>query len=121
VRLYIFSDPIVVTVKADESGAWTYILNKELSDGTHQVISAITDSGGHILAKSESFPFIKEAAAVSIGVPLLPQTAASPGFFSGASFYALIAIIIALLGIGLSMIGFMVYRKGDTEGSAPAV
>jgi hypothetical protein len=119
VRIYIFSNPIVVTVKADESGAWTYTLDKELPDGTHQVVSAITDSGGRILAKSEPLPFVKEAAAVSLGAPLLPQAEEAPGFFSGASLYAFIAILIALLGLGLSVIGFMVYRKGDTSGSAP--
>jgi len=120
VRLYIYSDPIVVTVKADESGAWTYVLDKELPDGTHQVISAITDSGGRILAKSEPLPFVKEAAAVSVGTLLLPQAPEAPGFFSGASLYAFIAIIIALLGLGLSVIGFMAYRKGDIDGQTPA-
>lgn len=120
VRVYIFSDPIVVTVKADESGMWTYVLDKELPDGTHHVISAITDSGGRILAKSESLPFIKEAAAVSLGTQLLPSAVETPGFFSGASLYAFIAILIALLGLGLSVIGFMVYRKGETHGQIPA-
>jgi hypothetical protein len=119
VRIYIFSNPIVVTVKADDTGAWTYTLDKELSDGTHQVVSAITDSGGRILAKSEPLPFVKEAAAVSLGAPLLPVAQEAPGFFSGASLYAFIAILIALLGLGLSVIGFMVYRKGDTSGSTP--
>lgn len=115
VRLYIFSDPIVVTVKADDTGVWTYTLDKELSDGTHQVISAITDSSGHILAKSQSLPFIKEAAAVSIDTALLPTLPETQGFLSDASLYALIAIILALFGLGLSVIGFMVYRRGDTD------
>jgi hypothetical protein len=115
VRTYIFSEPIVVTVKADNTGAWTYILDKELPDGTHQVISAITDAGGRILAKSEPFPFVKEAAAVSAGTLIFPKTPEAPVFFSNTSLYALIAILIALLGLGLSVIGFMVYRKEDSD------
>jgi hypothetical protein len=119
VRMYVFSNPIVVTVKADDTGAWTYVLDKELPDGTHHVVSAITDSGGRILAKSEPLPFVKEAAAVSVGTLLFPEAKEAPGFFSGASLYALIAILIALVGLGFSVIGFMVYRK--TDGDEPTI
>ncbi len=116
VTLYIFSDPIVVTVKADAAGSWTYTLDKELPDGTHQVYSAITDGGGRILAKSQPLPFVKVAAAVSVGSPdLMPQTG-ELGFFSGASLYAMIAIMLALLGVALSIIGFIVRQKNDTDG-----
>ena len=114
VTLFIFSEPIVVTIKTDESGAWTYTLDKTLSDGSHEIYSAITDSGGHILAKSEPLPFVKEASAVSIGSSALLPGNNEPGFFSGASLYAFIAIIIGILGIAFSIIGFMVRRR-DTE------
>lgn len=115
VTLFIFSDPIVVTVKADDSGAWTYTLDKELPDGTHQVMSTITDGGGHILAKSEPLPFVKEASAVSIGSPfLVPQTEA-PGFFSGGSLYALIATLIGVLALALVLIGFIVRRHPSEQ------
>lgn len=111
VTLYIFSDPIVVTVKTDEFGAWTYTLDKALADGSHEVYSAITDSGGHILARSEPLPFVKEASAVSVGSAALLPANAEPGFFSGASLYAFIAIIIGILGIAFSIIGFVVRRR----------
>ena len=110
VTLFIFSEPIVVTVKADESGAWTYVLNKELPDGTHQVMSAITDGGGHILAKSAPLPFVKEAAAVSIGSPLLAAQPEAPGFFSGGSLYVLIATLVGVFTLALVLIGFIVKR-----------
>lgn len=114
ITLYIFSDPIVVTIKTDESGAWTYTLDKALADGSHEIYSAITDSGGHILAKSEPLPFVKEAQAVSFGSAALLPGNTEPGFFSGASLYAFIAIIIGMLGIAFSIIGFIVRRR-DVE------
>jgi hypothetical protein len=115
VTLFIFSEPIVVTVKADESGAWTYTLDKELPDGTHQVMSALTDGGGHILAKSEPLPFVKQAAAVSIGSPLLVAQPESPGFFSGGSLYVLIAILISVFALGIVLIGFIVRRRPSEQ------
>ncbi len=116
VTIFVFSDPIVVTIKTDASGAWVYTLDKELADGTHQVMSAITDGGGRILAKSEPLPFVKQAAAVSIGSDILVPTQQTPGFFSGASLYAFIAILIGLLGAAFSVIGFISHRRsqGDT-------
>lgn len=110
VTLYIFSEPIVVTVRTDASGEWSYTLDKELPDGDHHVVSAITDGGGRILAKSEPLPFVKVAQAVTAGnVELaLPSANQEPGFFSGISLYAFMAIIAAALGLGFLSIGFMV-------------
>ena len=116
VTLFIFSEPIVVTVKADNTGAWTYTLNKELADGSHKVVSAITDEGGHILAKSETLPFVKVAAAVSVGGSALLPSSEKPGFFSGPSLYAFIAILIGLIGVAFSIIGFVVHQRGTKEG-----
>ncbi len=118
ITLFIFSDPIVVTVKSDESGAWTYTLDKELPDGTHQVVSAITDSGGRILAKSEPLPFVKEAAAVSLATLPIGVSNEAPSFWGGGSLFALIAVFVGLIGIALSVIGFMVHRRhdGDIQG-----
>jgi hypothetical protein len=105
VTLYIFSEPIVVTVKADGAGAWVYTLDKELPDGTHQVYSTITDAGGRILAKSEPLPFVKADPS-------------APGFFTGASLYAMIAILVGIFGIAISIIGFIVRQKSIADSEA---
>ncbi len=116
ITLYIFSNPIVVTVKADAAGEWTYTLDKELPNGSHQVVSAITNEGGHILAKSEPLPFVKEAAAVSVGANALLPNQTTPGFFTSASLYAFIAILIGLLGVAFSIIGFVVHQRSPAGG-----
>ncbi len=115
VTLFIFSNPIVVSVKAGADGSWTYTLDKELPDGAHQVVSALTDAGGRILAKSEPLPFVKVAAAVSVGSEGLISTQEAPSLFSGSSLYTFIVIMIALVGLAFSIIGFIVHRKRDEE------
>lgn len=116
VTLYIFSDPIVVRVKADSSGAWVYTLDAELPDGTHEVVSAITDTGGRILAKSEAAPFVKTAAAVSFGATELLPSQSAPSFFSGTYFYLLVALLVALLLVAFTVVGMMVKQKNVREG-----
>ena len=75
VTLYIFSTPVVVTVKVDVSGAWTYTLDSELEDGTHELHVAMVDAGGKILAKSPVVPFVKRAEAAEFTPLLIPATA----------------------------------------------
>ncbi|MDP2685069.1 MAG: Ig-like domain-containing protein [bacterium] len=65
-KLYIYSDPIVVTTKTDASGNFTYTLDKNLLDGEHEVYVTINDDTGKIT--KQSFPlsfFIRRAQAVT--------------------------------------------------------
>ena len=73
VTLYIFSTPVVVTIKTDTSGAWTYTLSSELPNGNHSLYVATVDAGGKIIAKSPEVPFIKTAEAAEF-TPLLVST-----------------------------------------------
>jgi fibronectin type 3 domain-containing protein len=119
VTLFIYSEPIVVTIKTDASGEWVYTLDHELSDGHHEVYSAITDVTGRILAKSEPLPFVKQASAVSIASPLLlPNTNVAPGFFSGNSLYVLLTVLVLIVGVAILVIGVItrgsVLRRGDS-------
>ncbi len=118
VTLYIYSEPTVVTLKTNASGEWVYTLEKELPDGEHQVIVAITDGGGRVLAKSEPFRFVKVAQAITIGniVLAVPVAIAEPGFFAGYSLYAFIVIMIGILGAGFLIIGFIAKNRSDDDG-----
>ncbi len=66
VTLYIYSTPIIVTVKTDTTGEWEYILNRELEDGQHMVYTATVNNTGKILAKSAPFAFAKTAEAATL-------------------------------------------------------
>ncbi len=101
--LYIFSLPIVVTVKTDNDGYWKYTLDKELDDGKHKVFVALTDVKGAVVAKSKLLPFIKEAQAISIEeINPIDTRDGNPDFFKSSYFYGITTIII------LSLIGILI-------------
>ncbi len=64
VTIYVYSTPIVVTVKADGAGKWEYTLDAQLEDGEHSLYVASVNNAGKILAKSTKVPFVKTAEAV---------------------------------------------------------
>jgi len=120
VTLYIFSEPIVVMVKTNSLGEWSYTLDKELPDGTHHVVSAITDGDGRVLVKSEPLPFVKVAEAVTLGNVdvMLPVAHNEPGFFSGLSLYTLFVLIVGILGLSFLTIGVIVRRRDGSGAGA---
>ncbi|NTW22517.1 hypothetical protein HGA34_03170 [Candidatus Falkowbacteria bacterium] len=65
--LFIYSSlPIIVTVKTDQAGNWSYSLDKSLTDGKHEAYVVLNDEQGKIESKSAPFSFfVSEARAVS--------------------------------------------------------
>lgn len=57
ITLLIYSNPIIVTVKTDENGTWTYTLEKPLDPGKHAVYSVATKPSGEKV-RSEVAEFI---------------------------------------------------------------
>ncbi len=72
ITLYIFSNPVIVTVKTDANGDWTYTLDKELENGDHEIYVASVSNAGKIIAKSNLIPFVKTAEAVDFA-PIAPE------------------------------------------------
>ena len=66
VTIYIYSDPIVLTVKTDSDGNWSYVLEDPVEEGTHEVYVAVTDGAGKITAKSSPLTFVQTAEAASV-------------------------------------------------------
>lgn len=108
VTLYIFSTPIVVTVKTDQDGSWNYRFDKELEDGQHQVYVGVTDNAGKIIAKSNPFTFVKTAQAFS---PSDDTAAAAPvvveqkSFLSEYMVYLVLSISVVAIGLVLILLG----------------
>ncbi|MBI2120577.1 MAG: hypothetical protein HYT94_03065, partial [Parcubacteria group bacterium] len=117
ITLYIFSTPVVVTVKTDSDGKWTYIMDKELENGNHEVYVAMTESAGKIIAKSDPIPFVKTAQAVTLGADfaLAKDTAERPsGFFRGGTLAISLAALFVILGISF-MIVSLVSKKRESS------
>jgi chitodextrinase len=114
VTLYIFSTPVVVTVKTDAVGRWTYTVDKELENGKHTMYVAMTESSGKIIAKSAPNPFVKTAEAVTLGsfIPSANANAsANRGFFHGNLLWLSLGLIALSVLAGVAVLGILTKRK----------
>jgi len=66
VTLFIYSSPIIVSIRTEADGTFAYLYEREIDDGAHEVYVALTDANGLVVAKSNPFRFIKEAEAFTV-------------------------------------------------------
>lgn len=114
VTLYIYSTPIVVTVKTDEQGSWSYIFDKELENGDHEVYVGITDNNGRVVAKSNPLPFVKTAEAFTKADSVSAAIAAEetqPSLLAGNMMLLVASIAVVALGLVLILLGFHVRER----------
>lgn len=110
VTLYIFSTPIVITLKTDADGSWSYRFDKELEDGEHEVYVGVTDNAGKIVAKSNPFAFVKEAQAftpveASNNPQVNPVVVEEQSFLSEYMVYLVLSISVVAIGLVLILLG----------------
>lgn len=110
VTLYIFSTPIVVTVKTNDAGEWTHTLEQELENGDHQVYVTTVNNSGKIIARSNPIGFTQTAEAATISIvdndvfsTDTPTDALS--FIENNQLIFLITILLAAIVISLILIG----------------
>ncbi len=126
VTLYVFSTPVVVTVRTADDGSWSYVFDKELEDGSHTVYVGITDNAGRIVAKSKPFPFVKTAEAFTGGpgeVQAEPVVMESPDVLSSGVMLLIAALSLILLGLALVALGAYFMRPlegGPVPSPVPA-
>ena len=104
VTLFIFSSPTVVTVKTAADGSFVYRFDKELTDGTHDVYVAVTDNTGDIIAKSNPFSFVKEAAAFTVVDTTTAELVASSDPEASVSVTQLYRVIMAMVVLTFGLI-----------------
>ena len=108
ITIYIYSTPIIVTVKTDVNGEWQYTLDKELEDGKHTVYTATVNNTGKILAKSPAFGFIKtaEAAALENIPPVqIPTDNIKPEVLNSDNVYIILGSLLLVFLLAIVMIG----------------
>lgn len=122
VTLYIFSTPVVVTVRTEADGSWVYRFDKELEDGEHQIYIGVTDNAGKIVAKSNPFTFVKEAQAyTAVDAPISGAIVANDDndFLSTQRIiYLVVSIAVVAIGLVLIILGLRLEarpRKTVTE------
>jgi len=109
VTLYIFSTPIVITVKTGEDGSWNYRFDKELENGEHQVFVGITDNTGRIIAKSSPFFFVKQAEAFTpvdgeSGAGIIIAEPPKPSLLNQSTLLTAVGAVVMALGFILLLI-----------------
>lgn len=111
ITVYIYSgDPIIVTVKTDSNGDWTYAVDKKLDDGNHEVYVAVTNNTGAIKAKSEPLPFVKTAQAVKVaGENNVVEPASKAGISVTKVLYILAAGFFAVV-LAFVLLGFIIKK-----------
>ncbi|MFA6386176.1 MAG: Ig-like domain-containing protein [Candidatus Paceibacterota bacterium] len=111
ITLYIYSTPIMVTVKTDSNGEWQYTLDKELENGNHTVYTATVNNTGNIVAKSTPFTFVKTAEAVTLQdlTPIQSSTSTTmverPVFVQTKNIFFLGIVLLMIIGVILVLIG----------------
>ena len=118
VTLYIFSTPVVVTVRTDQDGSFVYNFEKELADGQHEVYVAVTDNTGAIVARSNPFKFVKEAQAFTPVDTAHAETADSQSLSDLKllnMYNVAIGLGILAFGVVLLMLGVGMRKKREDE------
>ncbi len=110
--LYVYSTPVIVTMKSDGRGEWSYTLDRELENGDHSVYVATVNNSGRLIARSSAIPFTQTAEAAAIGTFGIGDTTISQNSFVQENFVLIIlAILLAAIVITLILTG----RKKEEE------
>gem|GEM_PF-5691355 len=111
ITLFMFSEPVIVVVKTDRYGRWTYVLDKPVEDGMHTVYAAQTDSTGQVEARSEVMVFLKNGDEVKrVFANQEASIAASTEKMKGN--FGIVVAVLTLLALtaSLAMIGIAAMR-----------
>ena len=115
VVLYVFSDPLVLTTTADDSGNWTYTLEDPIEPGSHEIYSVVNRSDGSY-ERSNPFSFIIGTATAAEANPnglslQLAETATPAQSQRGMTTY-IIGSVVLLLTV---LVAFFVVIKLRTK------
>ncbi len=115
VTVFVYSNPIVIVVKTDASGNWSYELDRDLEDGNHEVYVAVTDNIGRVTATSPAVPFVKTAEAITMET----ASAGTQGAIESKSpldrlltQYIIAGVLLAFLAI-VFVVTIVVHRSGS--------
>jgi ElaB/YqjD/DUF883 family membrane-anchored ribosome-binding protein len=117
ITIYIYSTPIIVTIKTESDGSWNYRLDKELEDGEHEVYIGVTDNAGKVVAKSERFQFVKKAEAfdgVVVDTPAAVSSVSEDRFFSGSAMNLVLGISCIAIGLIFMLFGVNFQSRKQT-------
>lgn len=112
ITILIYSSPIVVTVKTDANGVWSYQLEKPLSPGKHIVYTVVPRVGGGKVRSEVSSFFISPVYAASTNNESLVLASATSD--EPLKRFALITATVVAVGVAGLLLTFRFFKKKDT-------
>jgi hypothetical protein len=110
-----------VTVKTDKDGNWSYVLDKELEDGEHEVYAAVTDNTGKVTYKSKPFAFVKTARAITSPAQAAndsgQQEAVKSPIEKGQEKLVAFVLLVSFSALILALISIVLLFKQNKQGS----
>jgi len=111
VKIFIYSQPVIVAVKTDAQGRWTYTLDKPLEDGNHTVYATLVNSQGRFAARSEVYVFKKTGDQIE---KLVAGQEASMSSATGRIIqdfkFVIIIIVVITVALALAAVGYLANR-----------
>jgi len=111
VKIFIYSQPVIVAVKTDAQGRWTYTLDKPLEDGNHTVYATLVNSQGRFAARSEVYVFKKTGDQIE---KLVAGQEASMSSATGRIIqdfkFVIIIIVVITVAVALAAVGYLANR-----------
>jgi hypothetical protein len=115
VTIFIVSEPVIFSVKTDDEGEFTYLLEKELRDGQHEAFATIVNNDGSIAAQSQPFVFTKKAKTfnrIDERIKTVPLAAAVVEA-DNSNFDIVVGVSVIAFGLILLMLGVSLRGKRD--------
>jgi len=111
VKIFIYSQPVIVAVKTDAQGRWTYTLDKPLEDGNHTVYATLVNSQGRFAARSEVYVFKKTGDQIE---KLVAGQEASVSSATGRIIrdfkFVIIVIVVVAIAAAFVAVGYLANR-----------
>lgn len=111
VKIFIYSQPVIVAVKTDAQGRWTYTLDKPLDDGNHTVYATLINSQGRFAARSEVYVFKKTGDQIE---KLVAGQEASMSSATGRIIqdfkFAIIIVVVVAVAAAFVAVGYLANR-----------
>ncbi len=124
VVIYIFSEPLVLVAKADDTGRWTYILEDPMEPGDHQAYVTVEGDGEAPAVRSAGFGFAIATAAKTklnpFGLSFDVQNADRKNLFYASYIGGAVIFVALALLLTLFIIRRQIHAAAATDPSTPA-
>ncbi len=123
VIVYVFSEPLVLSVNTDSNGDWSYNLEDPLQPGQHEAYAMVSQGDGSY-ARSSIFNFaiakVEASPANPNGYSLKVQSVEATATENNRPVKVFVAAIVSMIFLVLGVMSFIIVRKRELSKHAVA-